>query len=112
MTDYASVFAPPRIAPTPTTKFEDWVRTASGGDIYVYATRHVLDCKTPQETQDVALAAKRAYARGEVELVQRRTNGRNSPFDYVAIKRHQRIQPKVFGEPWQVKIIGTHGRGR
>src|SRR5262245_21048459 len=56
MTDYANVFVPRNIAPTPTAKFEDWVRTAGGGD--TYATRHVLDCKTPQEIQDVALAAK------------------------------------------------------
>jgi hypothetical protein len=58
--------------------FEDWLKTAKGGQRFVYCTRHALDAKTPPEVLEDAQLAKEAYARGEVELVQKRTNGKDS----------------------------------
>jgi hypothetical protein len=61
------------VAPAPSVHdFGHWLTTAKPGETYTYAVRHVLDNKTPPETQAVALLAREAFARGEVELVHRR----------------------------------------
>ena len=70
--------------------------------------RNSLDTKTPEDIRAVALEARNAFARGHIELVQRRTNGHCSPFDYLAIKRKQRRTPTVFGDPWQPKILSPN----
>jgi|GEM_PF-4209110 hypothetical protein len=54
-------------APPAKQSFDEWLRTAKSGEVYVYAVRHVLDNKTPPETQAEALLAREAFARGEIE---------------------------------------------
>jgi hypothetical protein len=51
------------------------------------------------------------HRQGEVELVQKRTNGRDSPFEYTAIKRKDFRPPFVNGERWVPKIVGQNQRG-
>ena len=75
----------------------------------VYATHHTLgDKDVTDETFRVAWLAKQAFANGQIELVQNRTE-KHGPFDYVAIKRKQVKPPTVLGEPWRVKLLGKHG---
>jgi hypothetical protein len=62
-----------------------------------------LDIKTPEDVQAVALQAREAYARGEVELVQRRT-GKNAPFENIAVKKREKRVPLVNSIPWQVSV--------
>ena len=86
--------------------FAQWLESSKAGERYIYCTRHVLDCKTPPEVQHVAMLAREAFARGEVELVQRRTDGKGGPFQYIAIKRRERRTPVVNGEAWPTRIRG------
>jgi len=94
-----------------TQTFEHWLASSRGGDRYIYCVRHVLDCKTPPEILSEAKLAREAFARGEVELVQKRTNGRDSPFEYIAVKRKEVRPPFVNGERWVPKIVGQNLRG-
>ena len=77
-----------------------WLNNARGGQKYIYATRHVLDLQTPPEVQAVALEARLAYARGEVELVQKR-QGKYGPFEYTAIRKREKRVPLVNKLPWK-----------
>ena len=43
--------------------FEEWLRSSKGGQIYVYAVRTSLDTRTPEDVHQVALAARKGYAR-------------------------------------------------
>jgi hypothetical protein len=81
------------VTETPTVNgFEAWLATAKPRSVFVYAIRNVLDHKTPPETQALALLAREAFGRGQIELVQKRTNGPDSPFEYRAVmKREKRI---------------------
>jgi hypothetical protein len=65
-----------------------------------------LDCKTPPEIQHVAMLAREAFARGEVALVQRRTEGKGGQFQYIALKRRERRTPIVNGEACKTRIRG------
>jgi hypothetical protein len=70
-----------------------------------------LDCKTPPEILHDAKLAREAFARGEVELVQKRTKGWDSPFEYIAVKRKHVSPPFVNGERWVPKIVGQNQGG-
>jgi hypothetical protein len=61
-----STEAPPELPLT--ERFKTFLDHARPGEVYTYATTHVLDTKTPPETQAVALLAREAFARGEIEL--------------------------------------------
>jgi hypothetical protein len=73
--------------PTP-SKFEEWLRVAGPGEVYVYAVSHVLDGRTPPETLAVALLARQRFADSHIELTQKRTNGPGSPLEYRATSKH------------------------
>jgi hypothetical protein len=73
--------------------FEDWLKTAKGGQRFVYCTRHCLDAKTPPEVLQDAQLAKEAYERGEIELVQRRVEN-GGPFEYIALKKREVRAPR------------------
>jgi hypothetical protein len=91
--------------------FAQWLESSSGGEKYIYCVRHVLDCKTPPEILHDARLAREAFAGGKVELVQKRTDARDSPFEYIAIKRKD-VRPRfVNGERWVPKIVGQNQRG-
>jgi len=57
----------------------------------------------------VAEEAKRQYAEGKIELVQKRTaratDKRLGAFDYLAIKKREVRVPVANGEQWKPKII-------
>jgi hypothetical protein len=87
-----------------TERFRVWVTNAKPGEVYVYTTRDVLDSQTPADVQAVASAAREAFARGEIELVQRRRDGQRGPFEYRAIKKREKRIPKTNGVPWLAKV--------
>ena len=87
-----------------TERFRVWLTNAKPGEVYVYTTRDVLDSQTPAEVQAVALLATEAFARGEIELVQKRTDGQCSPFEYRAIKKRENRILKTNGVPWLAKV--------
>jgi hypothetical protein len=86
--------------------FEAWLATGKPGEVYVYATRHVLDNKTPPETQVLASLAREAFGRGQVELAQKRTSP-GGPFEYRAIKRRVQRVPTANGLKWLPRIPKT-----
>jgi len=61
------------------------------------------------DTLAVAEEAKRQYAEGKIELVQKRTaratDKRLGAFDYLAIKKREVRVPVANGERWKPKII-------
>ena len=87
-----------------TERFRVWLTNAKPGGVYVYTTRDVLDSQTPAEVQAVALLATEAFARGEIELVQKRIDGQGSSFEYRAIKKGEKRIPKTNGVPWLAKV--------
>ena len=95
------------------SSFEHWLNTAQPGPPYTYFTGYNLgDNGVSPETLHTALLAKRAFADGKVELVQRRIMGEGKwgPFSYLAINQKEERTPKANGEPWLSRIIGR-GKG-
>src|SRR6476646_6356692 len=95
------------------SSFEHWLNTAKPGSSYTYFSGHNLgDNGVAPETLHTASLAKRAFADGKVELVQRRITGESKwgPFSYLAIKRKEERMPQANGEPWVPRIIGP-GKG-
>jgi len=95
------------------SSFEHWLNAAEPGSPYTYFPGYNLgDNGVSSETLHTALLAKRAFAVGKVELVQRRITGEGKwgPFSYLAIKREEERTPKANGEPWVPRIIGP-GKG-
>ena len=92
---------------------EHRLSTAEPGSPYTYCTGYNLgDNGVSSETLHTALLAKRAFAYGKVELVQRRITGAGKwgPFIYLAINRKEERTPQANGEPWVPRIIGP-GKG-
>ena len=88
-----TVYEPPQQKAEPQS-FQQWLETGKPRSRFVYCTRHCLDIRTPPETLEVALQAREAYARGEVQLVQKRVE-KDGPSEYTAVMNRDRCIPKV-----------------
>lgn len=89
-------------------QFITWLGAAEPRDQFVYATSQNLGrlAEERPDTKRAAQLAMRAYAAGEVDLVQRRlTSGHGSKFSYIAIKRANVSPPEIFCRPdwWGVE---------
>jgi ribosomal protein S12 methylthiotransferase accessory factor YcaO len=92
------------------SNFQYWLDTAKGGEVFTYCIAGTLgDKHLTSETLATAEHAKRAYARGLVELCQKRrvdASGNRDGFDYLAVKKGQVRVPQANGVLWVPKIIG------
>src|SRR5262245_41637268 len=89
--------------------FDRFLVHGKPGEVFTYATCGTLgDKHVSKETLAVAERAKQAYAKGQVELCQRRrfSNGEPDGFDYLAVKKKHNYTPTVFGEAWKPYITG------
>jgi hypothetical protein len=84
------------------TSFLAWLNSASPGQICIYFTGHSLGDATP-ETQETAKEVRERFARGQIELAQRRlpNDGKLGPLEYLAIKRQHIREPMVGGSKWR-----------
>ena len=79
--------------------FKAWVACAEPKQVCVYFEgRHLADCAN----QDTAEAAREAFAKGQIELLQRRLP--EGPLEYLAIKRKEVRIPMVGGDKWKPQL--------
>ena len=90
----------------------EWLATALPGQRFTYCETFLADRITPPSAEEKAegLAALEAYARGEVELAQKRikpsVGNKPGAFQYFAIKKREIRKPTVLGSPWKTRIHG------
>ena len=90
---------PQKIAGISRATFLEFVNSAFPGETIIYFTGHSLGDADPA-TQETAKEARERFAKGEIELLQRRLPGKNGawgPLDYLAIKRKEVRVPCGFG---------------
>ena len=84
-------------APITKDDFVQWLETSQPNESTSYFIGRNLGDATP-EAREIAEAAKLAYARGKVELVQARDI--DGLLNYLAIRRKKIEVPKVNGNKW------------
>jgi hypothetical protein len=77
--------------------FLQWLETSQAGENVTYFIGRNLGDATP-EAREIAEAAKQAYARGKVELVQARDI--DGQLNYLAIRRKRVEVSLVNGSQW------------
>ena len=90
--------------------FAEWLRVAKPGDSFVYHVGFLADIvhRPSEQEKRAGELALEAFARGEVELCQRRikesVGNKAGAFEYIAQKRRVRQLPTIFGtEPWRMR---------